>query len=387
MANSNLTVEEDLRTMQDMDEKIVHEGTQLLASPRAVTMQDIADRCGVSLITVSRALRSDPRVRPDTIAMVRQAADALGYDPACHHAARRLALRKHGIHVINHIMTLFIQSDFARANYFVNIFRGVLEMATAQGFALLTTDPQMPEPLPIYARGDVDGYLVLGWSVEADRTLLNRYLRASQGHQNPMVSLLTPVEGCANVLTDDRAGACAAAAHLLELGHRHLVHFWPEMPEMGPIYLHNERRSGCRQAYLDRGLDPDALLRGVRLDFSQPYNRRMYTTLQRLLETHPDTTAILLPNDGYAQSAREALRALGRRIPEDISLIGFDDAEMLPDAVGGNTLTTVRVPMEELGRVAAELLGRLITQPGQEPTTVSLPTELIVRGTTAPPRR
>lgn len=354
---------------------------------RAVTMQDIADRCGVSLITVSRALRSDPRVRPDTTARVREAADALGYDPACHHAARRLALRKHGIHVINHIFALFIQGNFARANYFVNIFRGALEMATSQGFALLTADPAMSEPLPIYTRGDVDGFLVLGWVFETNPDLLARFARTPQGHQCPVVSMLTPVPRCSNVLTDDRGGAYAATAHLLELGHRHVIHFWPVIPEMGSIYLHDERRGGCRQAYLDRGLDPDRLLLAERLDYANPYPGRMSATLPGLLRRHPQTTAILLPNDGYAMQAREALRVLGYRVPEDISIIGFDDAEALPDATGCNILTTVRVPMEEVGRAAAELLAKLVTQPGQEPVTLTMPTEFIARATTAPPRR
>jgi DNA-binding LacI/PurR family transcriptional regulator len=360
---------------------------QVGGQERAVTMQHIADRCGVSLITVSRALRSDPRVRPDTTARIREAADMLGYDPACHHAARRLALRKHGIHVINHILALFIQGNFARANYFVNIFRGALEMATEQGFALLTADPAMSEPLPIYTRGDVDGFLVLGWAYQANREMMARCMRSSQGQPCPAVSMLTPVEGFSSVLTDDRAGAYAATAHLLELGHRHIVHFWPVIPEMGPIYLHDERRGGCEQAYRDRGLDPDGWLDALRLDYKQPAERRLHLQLQDALRRDNRITAVLLPNDGFALQAREALRALDQRIPDDISIIGFDDAEVLPDATGHNCLTTVRVPLEEVGRAATELLAKLVTQPGQAPLTLTLPTELTVRATTAPPRR
>ncbi len=354
---------------------------------RAATMQDIADRCGVSLITVSRALRDDPRVRPETAGRIRETAAALGYDPACHHAARRLALRKHGIHVINHIFATFMPGDFARANYFLNLFRGVLAMATSRGFALLTADPAMTQPLPIYTRGDVDGFIAVGWDAYQQHVPLARLAPALRGRRCPIVVMLVPVEGCSRVLTDDFGGAYAATAHLLALGHRRVLHFWPEIPEMGPIYLHDQRRAGCRQAYRDHGLNPDDGLYGLRMDHLLPLEQRMPDALRRAWAAHPGITAILLPNDGYASLAREALRALGLRVPEDISIVGFDDAEPLPDAAGRNLLTTVRVPLEAVGRAAAEMLARHVTEQRDELEAVTLPTELVVRGTTAPPRR
>jgi DNA-binding LacI/PurR family transcriptional regulator len=352
---------------------------------RAVTMQDIADRCGVSLITVSRALRGDPRVKGDTARRVHEAAETLGYDPALHHAARRLALRKHGLRAVNHVIAAFFHGQFIYANYFLHMFQGIMNGATAQGFALLTADHKMPELLPFYSRGDVDGFIICGWCHDNMEPLLSQLRRSAQGYQFPVVALLAPAPGCAAVLTDDRGGAYQATAHLLDLGHRHLLHFWSTAAGINS-YFNEERRAGCRQACLDRGLDPDRCLHETITSGAVPLHERVVAPLTAALDRHPEITGVLLPNDSFAGQAREVLRARGLRIPEDISLIGFDDTDPLHDENGRNILTSVRLPLEAVGRQAADHLIHQVMGGTLDESALVLPTELVVRASTAPAR-
>jgi LacI family transcriptional regulator len=109
--------------------------------------------------------------------------------------------------------------------------------------------------------------------------------------------------------------------------------------------------------------------------------------LPALLRAHPEITAIIAHNDPCAIHAILTLRQAGWRVPEDISVIGCDDTNRLLDATGRNILTTVRLPLCELGRCTAQLLlDRIAGRPIADPPPI-LPTQLIVRGTTAPPAR
>lgn len=109
--------------------------------------------------------------------------------------------------------------------------------------------------------------------------------------------------------------------------------------------------------------------------------------LATTLQAHPEITAFLAPNDASAHLAYDLFSRLGLRVPDDISLVGFDDTEPLYNAEGDNILTTVRLPLEELGRESARLLIARITRSEPEQREIMLPTELVIRGTTTPPSR
>jgi LacI family transcriptional regulator len=160
---------------------------------------------------------------------------------------------------------------------------------------------------------------------------------------------------------------------------------------------------GYRQACLDHGLDPEAHLHALEMssvlavhsfDPSLVWNihapRRIPWPAEEPFVTsvraNPQVTAILAPNDPAAVLMHFLLTREGWRVPEDISLVGFDDTEPLYNAEDDNILTTVRMPLEEAGAVAARLLTDRIE--GREPhdRQIVLPTELIVRGTTAAPK-
>ncbi|MHB9130042.1 MAG: LacI family DNA-binding transcriptional regulator [Armatimonadota bacterium] len=366
------------------------------SSAHAVTMQDIADRCRVSLITVSRALRQDPRVKAETSRAILDMAEELGYDPAVHLAARRLALRKHGLDVVNHVITILLSGESLQSGYFNYMFRGVLSASTAQGFALLTADVLSEAgeeaPLPIYTRGEVDGFIILGWTFHKLAAFFSHLDRISHGRRFPVVTLLEQQPNCSAVLVDDRGGAYAATDHLLELGHRHILHFWGPDPLLAnsslPVSkIGLDRADGCRQACLDRNLDPDHTLRVSFTSGRIPLSQRVVAQLNEMLDQHPEITAILLPNDYFINQVRDVLQYRGLRIPDDMSVVGYDDVEPYNNEQGHNILTSVAVPLEEVGRQAAKLLVDHVTGQQKDITCITLPTELKVRGTTAPPRR
>ncbi len=384
--------ETDITTMQQsstLNSITAPDSPRVVYQGRPVTMQDIADLCEVSLITVSRALRFDERVRPETAERIQRAATKLGYNPALHQAARRLALRKHGLDVLNHVIALFIGGDALRSLYFTHILRGVMTTASQGGFALLTADamkgPGQNTLLPIYARGDVDGYLFLGWTYATIAPLFEQLRTMSSHRAYPMVSLLAPAPGCTAVTADDRGGAYAAVDHLLSLGHRYILHFWGNALPVGENYFQDERRAGCEQACRDHGVDPQVCLRSTTTSGATPLHERVSKPLDVMLDRHPEITAIVLPNDAFAQQANEVLKSRRYRVPETMSLVGFDDTEPLPDDMGRNMLTTVHLPLEEIGAAAAQLLIANITGQTTPEAPPPLPASLIVRASTAPP--
>jgi len=376
---------------------------------RAVTLHDVARECGVCAATVSRALKGDTRISADTTARVTAAALRLGYDPSLHEAARRMVLSRHGIEMVNHVVALFFPAHFFETAYFSGVYRGANDVLAARRFAPLLmhgTGAEMPGDYPItlpriFDRGEVDGVLLIeGGPVTFQR--LATHLREATGFgDRPIVSLIWSTPGCSSVVTDDQHGAYQATRHLLELGHRHILHYFSPLSD--ELYL--KRLVGMRAAMADCGLDADRHLHY--LDFPNgwhnPATAPLHLTpdggawhfpdptareaLLDYLRAHPEITAIQPPNDGAALHIWYTLRWGGLRVPEDYSLVGFDDSDPIPDANGANMLTTVRLPLQEVGRQATDLLLRQLHGETTENAHLVLPTELVVRGSTAAPRK
>jgi LacI family transcriptional regulator len=341
-----------------------------------VTLQDIADRCGVSLITASRALRNDRRnVSQQNIERISAVAREMGYDASSHHDARRMSLRKHGVRVQSHIVALFMPNLFMEYLYHASLFRGVSSVLLQERYGTLLLDIKQTmedADLPlVFARGDIDGLITLVKSDEKEMISFVRRVATLHGAPPlPTVNLIEPMEGASVVLADDQGGAYAAARHLLALGHRSIVICTHEN------YPHQQRLLGYRQAYREAGL-PEKELHVLPWD-SQP------NELLAVLRQYPTITAVQASNDVEAQLIARTLAAQGYRVPEDISLIGYDDTDPLPNG-HENILTSVHLPLIEIGLEGARLLLRHITDHDFQPTTVVLPTTLMVRKSTAPP--
>ncbi len=351
-----------------------------------VRLQEIAAHCGLSRMTVSYALRGDrANVSIETIRRVRAAARKLGYDPSTAHAARRLRYQGTGGSVVNHLAAAFFPHTNLHERYWGLILEGLQYgfFENRNGLLSCAVWPEAGEiggQLPrLFHRGDVDGAVI--FPTEQYRENLVAVLRAEPGFgERPVVTLLEALPGCSSVRVDDVQAGYLAARHLLELGHRHLMTF------VSPRYtspIVTNRIAGQRRACEERGLNPAAVLHTTGwLWDTQP---GMRVALEQALAEFPRVTGILCPNDGFGVQLAPLLRHMGRRIPEDISLVGVDDSEGLPDAVGENMWTTVRLPLRELGRTAAELLLARVSGASANDEERVLPAELVVRGSTCPP--
>jgi LacI family transcriptional regulator len=373
-----------------------------------VTLRDIAERCGVSKSTVAQALGQNVvGLSADTVARVRAVARAMGYNPSHHEMARRLALRKGRQRIANRLVAFFLPPNFHRLTFFTMPLQGVMEVLTAARFGVCVGQVVGPDefgamlPFPeIVSRGDLDAVIITSSGLP---DTLRDELRANPGFgDKPIVNLYLPHPLCASVGVDYRAATFQAADHLLRLGHRHLqqtIYFYDDdgQPQNA------EHVAGARDAFRAHGLDPDTHLhlRPFVAAWTNPETALgMLSALDddraadaadeafvADLRAHPEITGIIAVNDADALHMWYALHKAGLSVPDDISLVGMDDTDPMRNAVGENLLTTVRLPLLEIGREAGRYLLRRIAGDESGDRDFTLPTELVVRRSTAPPRR
>jgi DNA-binding LacI/PurR family transcriptional regulator len=328
---------------------------------RPPSMADVAKQAGVSHQTVSRVLNDSPLVRPDTRTRVLAAIEQLGYRRNM--AARTLATNRSArIGLISAHLVLYgpsmisaaVQDAGHRAGYDVSLV-GLSELSQESLHdAVERLLDQAVEALVIaVAHRD---------SLAATRELrLGIPVVVVQG-----VSAGQPM--AAGI--DQVAGARGATEHLLDLGHRHVAHVTGPMDWVEA----EQRREGWRAAQVDRGLLPGPELTG---DWSAESG---YTAGLQIAE-HPDVTAVFAANDAMALGVLKALHEKGRRVPADVSVIGFDD---VPDAAYyWPALTTVKQDFASLGRRAVELTLRALD--GEVgPASELVRPEIVVRDSTGP---
>lgn len=318
----------------------------------------------MSRSTVSRALRSDPQIGAATQAKVQRLARDLSYRPNV--AAQALIRRQAGA-----VGLLLPRSpEFVFANpYFNELLAGVAAVAEAAGYALLVSATPHPNYERWLREGRVDGLMILGGSIRTeDAPLINHLVEV--GHPLVLIHAASVTLRAITVSSDEQAGIHQALAHLAQLGHRRVAFF------TGPREsLYAERRE---QAYWHGvealGLERDMSLRRFGYD-TLASGREL---LRELLDRAVPVTAVLANNDLMAFGVLAELQDRGWRVPEDLSVIGFDD--IMPAALLG--LTTVRQPVQELG---AKAMKTLICLMRREPaTSLMLDTSLVVRRSTGP---
>ena len=324
-----------------------------------VTIFDVAREANVSNATVSRVI-NNKGVSEEKRERVLRAMAKLGY--VVNSQARSLAGGQ------SHIIGLLVES--LTVAYFGEIARGVDEkMAAMQYDLMLYTTHRHQGRESVYVtsltRNLVDGLLlVLPRKAEAYVEILRR-------RRFPFV-LVDPTGlgfEVPSVGTKNRQGAYDATRYLIELGH-HRIGFITGDMALGCAL---DRLEGYRQALSEAGLPlaPELIQEG---DFLQPGG---YICANTLLDLEHPPTAIFASNDVSAFGAMEAVRQRGLRIPEDCSILGFDDIPQA--ALAYPALTTVRQPLTELGSVAAQLLLTYIENPDAAVQRIELPTELISR--------
>ncbi|HEY3377302.1 MAG TPA: LacI family DNA-binding transcriptional regulator [Armatimonadota bacterium] len=369
-----------------------------------ITLRDIAKRCGVGISTVSRAFVAPDSQNAQTSARILAMASEMGYDPSLHHAARRMSMMQHGKMPINQLIALFFPAQFYQTTYFNTILNGIMAGLSSRGFGLLTVDYSHPSDSfpPSLLRGDVDGAIINSspeWFAEMNTKLHSLPTFANR----PIMLVMEDTASALGVTVDKISSGAQAAKHLLDLGHRHIMYPCGYNRATRLILPVRGLYAGYLQAYAERGLSPEQYLHPVKLGsdlwhaaLTPDSHARLYSLynagiarknpLLRELRRHPEITAILAPNDASAIIIHQLLTLDGYRVPEDISVIGNDDTLPLYNDAWHNTLTTVKLPLRQVGITAANLMVDRIT--GKITTDVQrvLPTTLVVRETTAPPR-
>jgi DNA-binding LacI/PurR family transcriptional regulator len=346
-------------------------------APKRPRLADVAREAGVSKTAVSFAFNTPERLNADTAARIRKVADALGYRP--HPVARMLAQRNT---MTIGLLTPQVLSVVFGNPFYAELCAGVAAQTDQAGYGLLFVSPLHGSLVRAIARATVDGFVAVGLS--EDHPEVEQIRRSGL----PMVL----VDGAAlpehaSVESNDEVGARAAARHLLSLGHRDFVVIGIEPPNMPGLFEYSpgptetvasRRLTGYRQ-----GLE----LGGVKLaDDHIVVGPATFdggvAAFARIWEDGLRPTAILAMSDVMAIGVIWAARDAGLRVPEDLSIVGFDDLDVAPHS--NPPLTTIHQPIRQKGEESARLLLRMIANPDLErPEHKVLSTRLIIRGSTA----
>ncbi len=332
---------------------------------RRATLKDVARLAGVSQSTTSRALSGEGYVAAAVRDRVRDAAERLGYVPhAMARSLRQQVSRSVGV----------VVSDL-RNTFYADLAAGVAARARAHGYTVMLVDDQ----------GSVEDELGAARAFVSTRTAgvvvtplsgsVSAYL---VGQQIPVVEVDRQFSAgvCDAVVVDNRHVARRVTEHLLALGHRRIALLIDETDWTTGA----ERSGGYTEALLAAGLPLHPDLR-VRVGWDVGGARRAAVGL---LTRHDPPTALFAANNVLAEGLWRAVGDLGLRVPDDVSLVSFDDARWMSMVSPG--MTAVAQDVVALGTAAMDLLVARIAQPEERPRTLVLGTEIVPRGSTAPPR-
>ena len=336
-------------------------------SGRSVTLDEVALAAGVSRATVSRVVNGSLRVTPRVRAAVERAVDRLGYVP--NPAARMLVTRRSGsVAVVIPEPTAQLFGD----PFFARLLVGIsteLTAANLQLVLMITQPPSAARAEAYLAAGHVDGVLLA--SLHGDDRLPDRIrdrgIPVVVGGRPPLGSAASYVD------VDNEHGAKAAVEHLLSLGRRRVATITGPL-DMSPGL---DRLTGYRRAMASAGIALDADLEEAG-DFSQESGAR---AMRAILRRCAGIDALFAASDLMAIGAMAELRRADRRRPEDVAVIGFDDSAIAPAAIP--PLSSVRQPIEEMGREMTRLLIQTFGTGGEVQKRVLLGTSLAIRQSSA----
>lgn len=331
-----------------------------------MTMRDVAERAGVSVTTVSHVVNETRPVSDELRERVLAAMDELGYQP------NRLArsLRRRETHTIGMIVP-----DSANP-FFAEVARGIEDTSFEQGYnvILCNSDGDLAKELlytNVLAEKQVDGILFVAAGESSE------HIRALQVRRMPLVVVDRDIPGVTvdSVLTDNGYGGWLATRHLIDLGHRRIGCI------TGPsdVTPSAERVTGYWRALSQSGISVDGGL-VVRGDFQYAGG---YQAVHQLLSMDDPPTAIFACNDLMAIGAISAALKLGRKVPTNLSVVGFDDVRLASFA--NPPLTTIAQPKYEMGVMAATMLLERMHDRDMPPRRQMLATSLLIRQSTAPP--
>lgn len=334
----------------------------------SASIGDVAQLAGVSVATVSRAMRGLPNVSPSTRDRVLRAAEQLQYS-AHPHASRLAAGRTLTVGLAVPVLTQW---------FFAQIVAGAEGVLAASGYdVLLYSVPdtyakqRFIDGMPFSKR--VDGLIAV------DLPFLSSEIDRLTAQPVPLVTVGTSHECAPSVTIDNVDGAVKATRHLLNLGHRRIGLISHLPPQALPFAAPLQRRQGYEMVLAEAGIR-------VRENLIVPGNFALQggaEAMAQLLVVDRPPTAVFAESDEMAVGALKTVRDAGLLVPDDISIIGFDDHDMAAYC----DLTTVAQPVQQQGETAATLLlERMHDDTAREATSVVMPTKIIVRATTGPHR-
>ena len=338
-------------------------GSSIRDRRNGTTLEEVASRAGVSRATVSRVVNGSPKVSPEIRRGVEAAIVELGYVP--NRAARSLVTRRSGS--IGVVITEPAGRLFSDP-FFPRLLRGISASLSARDLQLVLLMPASSGEAHLTA-GHVDGALLV--SLHRDDPLPERIAAAGI----PMVAVGRPPRGTAAsyVDVDNRGGARSAVDHLITGGRRTIATIAGPSDMVAAL----DRLSGYRDALAEADLGPDPSLQ-ANADFTQDGGA---AAMEQLLAARPDIDAVFVASDLMAAGAIAVLATAGRRVPEDVAVVGYDDSPVATTV--RPQLTSVRQPIEEMGHETARLLIDLVEGSDPVPRRVILATELIRRASSA----
>ncbi|HXP53811.1 MAG TPA: LacI family DNA-binding transcriptional regulator [Streptosporangiaceae bacterium] len=331
--------------------------------PRPITIRDVAAAADVSIGTASKALNGQGHLRPETRRRVIEAADRLGFAPN--------VLAQGLLGGRTYTVGLITTDSFGR--FSIPVMLGAEDALGAGQISVFMCDTR-DDPdrerhyLERLVSRRVDGLIVTGRRIEPRPAV-------DVGHRFPVVYAMTqPLDGDEPaILPDDEGGAACAAQHLLDIGRRRIGHI------TGPArFLAARKRAiGLSRVLAGSGV-PFSLDQVLYGEWSERWGR---DAARILLDAEPAVDAIFCGSDQIARGVADGLRDQGRRVPDDIALVGFDN--WAPMANGANPpLTTVDVRLEQIGQLAGQ---HLLAAIGGESVRGghTVPAELVIRASTA----
>ncbi len=330
-----------------------------------VSLKFLADRLGLSPSTISYVLNNTPgRSIPEaTRERIRQAAAEFNYQPSM--IARTLQGKP--------MQTIGILLPELGEGYHSQVLSGIGDLLMERGYFYFTVHHRHRSelireyPQMLYARG-VDGILAIDTHLEEPSTI-----------PTVLIAGETKLAGVTNVVLDHEQAARLALKHLYDFGHRKIVYMKGQS-----VSTDSELRWAATMRFAQElGLRVDeSLVVELALDSTSP--EISYPGIHRLVERHADFSAVLCFNDVSAMGTIRALHDLGRRVPDDVSVLGFDDIQSASFQVP--SLSTIRQPLKRMGSEGAEALLCKLAQI-EVPSIIRVAPELIVRESTSPLRR
>lgn len=331
-----------------------------------VTLEDIARKSNVSLATVSLVLRDKPGINDETRQRVRDVARVLGYRPR----TQSDLLSSRALHQVGVLMKAHASDPPQTNHFYAHVIAGIEAACRRQQinllFATMPVDADNhPQDMPrMLLEDDLDGLLLVGAFV--DSTIAR--LMARRSKSTVLVDAYAVGNGYDSVVSDNVHGAYQAVSYLIERGHRH-IGLVGSLPNAYPSIA--DRCTGYLQALRDHGISQQYFAE------SHVATNEAAQTVTDLLRQFPQVSALFCCNDMMAIAAMQAAQALGRQMPTELSIIGFDNIDLAEHITPA--LTTMHVDKVSMGRLAVQLLTHRADCPTASHVTAVLRPTLVER--------